>query len=380
MATQDSVQSFIQGLVPLSSNNGNPNTAYNNSSRTVNPFAVQATSPFVTSNSPVPVMDAFGNWQIPSVAPQFVGTDDMFTSGFNIRNFLPTAPLTTRPTTPPIEQPPATTPPGGTVTPPVTPPVGTGGNTPPSSGGTPLNPGGSGGGGTSIMDILSRGGISGVGGLNTGGNFPTSTNFGNPANPIDWRQVLDVLSEPFLPGDVWKSNINQLDVGAGVEGLLQNLTGIPFTGLRKSIPQSVMDKLLEKDPATYNAAERYLVDSYLTNVTNQLQGGLNNIVNRNMGQVSKDTNAAISKTVQDALAKLGMTYTPQGNFQVVGGGGPRSSFLGTNKYGVYGSSQEARDAYETAVGETQNAIRASLAASPKNRQAGADAYGRIYAF
>jgi hypothetical protein len=329
-------------------------------------------------------MDAFGNWQMPSTAPQFVGTEDMFTSGFNMRNFLPLNPFAPTPTRPPVAvEPPPTQPPVqppvvqppvvGPPVPPTLPPVTVGDPAPPfTQGGA-----GNSNGGTPITDLLSRGGISGVGGINTGGNFPTTPNFGNPSNPIDWRQVLDVLTEPFLPGDVWKSNINQWDVGAGVEGLLQSLTGIPVSDLKSLIP---METLLNKDPATYSAAERYLVDSYLTNVTNQLQGGLNNIVNRNMGQVSKDTNSAISKTVQDALAKLGMTYTPQGNFQVVGGGGPRSSFLGTNKYGVYGSSQEARDAYETAVGETQNAIRASLAASPKNRQTGADAYGRIYAF
>lgn len=208
MTTQTDVQQLIQGLVPSGVNNGNPNTVY---------------------NVPPPALDAFGNWaagQLPAAASL---------SGTSLPDILATLPATGLPawgggigTVPGVLQP--ALPPlgggggggGGYVPPGTTTPPGTGGPLPPNTGGTVGPVGtvtsGTDGYGTPFYPTImpwtggtwtggstyGTGGGGGTGSFNLPGFLQGASGFGGTL-----MEVLDKLSEPFLPGDmVQQGNFN----------------------------------------------------------------------------------------------------------------------------------------------------------------------------
>lgn len=353
MATN--VQEYIQNLVPTQSNNGNPNTAYN--------------------NSPIPVMDAFGNWATPAVSPAATATATFRRSttapwlnvggggtGLNLPVFPILPPLTSTPFTPSVPSNGT----GGGINP-WTPPTQVGGGA-----GAPGTSGGGGSTGPSIMDQLSQGGISGV--PISGLPNVAQPNYGAPSKPIDWLQVLDAVSEPFFPGNVWLSGTNEFDVSNTLESLAEQL-GIPATQLLNfgTTLTGGIDQILNKDPSTWSGPEAALADRYLDNARNQLANQLSAVQSGMLGNIGQQSAATINQTTRDALAKLGLSYIPETSTAVQGGGGPRSAFMGTNVY----ASPEAREA---SIAATQDALRQSAARSPNTRQTGGDIYGHAYEF
>lgn len=360
MATN--VQEFIQNLVPTQSNNGNPNTVYNNAPP--------------SGGAPIPVMDAFGNWSMPTISPAAtatfrrnpnapwlnVGTGG---TGINFPGLPQLPPLTSTPFTPGVPNNA-----GGGINP-WTPPTQIGGGAVAGPGGGAV--GGGGGRGPSIMDQLSQGGISGtqLGGFNPG----SAPNYGAPAKPIDWRQVLDVVSEPFFPGDVWLSGTNEFDFSNTLESLANQL-GIPATTL---IDAGVgltggIDAILNKDPETWTRTEAALADRYLDNARNQLANQLSSLSGGMLADISAKSGGLVSQTARDAMSKLGLSYIPQGSTQVQGTtSGARGAFMGAPVF----DSPQAREA---AIAGVQDALRQSASRSPNNRQTGGDLYGRAYEF
>lgn len=394
MATQTDVQQLIQGLTPTAVNNGNPNTAYNNSARTViNPNDYVAR----ISGAPIPQMDAQGNWLMGQISQSP-------TVDFSPRDLTALLPRTqiNMPVMPrlpmlgggggggtaPVVTPPTTQPPV------VNPPVGTGGNTPPSTGGglPPFTQGGGGNSNTgpSVMDLLSQGGISGVGGLGgTGsvGGVGTST----PSNPLSgWGdgislpeflqgasgaggitlEVLDKLSELFLPGDMVQQgnfNINQL-----IDSIA-NKAGVPVGTIAQLLGQG--DKYnawLASGFGDLQGDLRFSPTSFGNNsgwgfgqvnpITGQLALGLlNNIVVPNSGvPTTFDQNSALA-------AAFGPNWAV--NNATSGGGGARSAFLGTNA----APTQEQIDAAQQAFGAMKEGAF-------QQRQTGGDILGRKYEF
>lgn len=239
-------QSAIQSNLPVTPNNGNPNTIYN-----LSPPNVRQFNP-ATGNLP-PMSDAFGNWAVPA-RPQAPPVDlatllGQYTTQMRTVAPRPTTlvippafitPPTGVPTSPPPAQP--TAPPMSDPLPPQQ--VVGGGGGPNAS--TPLPPSagvagtGSGGwnndGGRDIQDIAIRNGVNTIGGTTApmggaGGSFNLQ-NFldSNPGlasrlgvnnnNTMDWQQIVDLLSEPFVTGDLWNSQTNTWNLGNIAGGIL----------------------------------------------------------------------------------------------------------------------------------------------------------------
>lgn len=210
MADQRDVQQLIQGLTPSGVNNGNPNTAYN--------------------NSPIPVMDAFGNWSRPQVSPAASISFNRAASSLPASTplNLPRLPSGILGSTPVPGG--GVVPPAGPVDPlnPWTPPTQVGGGTatPPSAVSPPASLGGQSGNqtlpGNNLGNVPPLGSFQGN--LNTGGTGggSSSSGFGlwdispalaqqlgiNQGGGMDWQQFLDVVSEPFARGDFWNAQTN----------------------------------------------------------------------------------------------------------------------------------------------------------------------------
>lgn len=242
MATN--VQEFIQNLVPTQANNGNPNTVYN--------------------NSPIPVMDAFGNWSRPQVSPAAnvtlgrsttapwlnVGTGN---TGLNLPVFPTLPPLTSTPFTPGVPNN------GGGGINPWTPPTQVGGGT-----ATPPSEGLSGQSGNQTLPGNNLGNVpplgSFQGGINTGGTGGSSSSgFGlwdvspalaqqlgiNQGGGMDWQQLLDVISEPFVQGDFWNAQTNTWNPEALAQaggGLLAGNLGRMLAGALVNNPDATRNE------------------------------------------------------------------------------------------------------------------------------------------
>lgn len=202
MATQTDVQRLIQNLTPSAVNNGNPNTVYN--------------------TAPVPTTDGQGRWSAPTVSPAAS---------------IPALNLAALPAwIPPTG--------GGGIVPgpilpqlsPLTPGTGGGGGTGPLSpvippgptqpptgsprpGSLPLGPG-PGPGGTPVnrYGTFGSGGMLGPSGGGTG-----SANLGGGS--FSWQALVDALSEPLIPGDLFHSGTQEWDVSNGLMGALDSLVG-----------------------------------------------------------------------------------------------------------------------------------------------------------
>lgn len=231
MAEQSPVQQLIQSLAGIqttaqqnasnAANNGNPNTVYNTSAWGYGgPPVMDSNGAWSTNQfSPAAVLQAqnlnFGSWQAPA------GTGSTTGGGWgNLRPVLPPniADPNWVPTTPPGG--------GGTTTPPTTTP-------PTGGGGTPVTGGNGGvsdyplwngpGGGWSPPGGLQPGNTpTGGNNLNKPGTGPTSsigqwltTGQGgqllgmNPDGTISWQQLVDLVSEPWVQGNLYMSNSGQ---------------------------------------------------------------------------------------------------------------------------------------------------------------------------
>lgn len=380
MATQTDVQQLIQGLTPSGVNNGNPNTAY---------------------NSPMPpVMDAFGNWSAPQVSraanvtlnrglPQGLPQP---TAPTRVGFLPPLPPLNLNPNW--VAPRPSTPLPPVQVTPPVAPPMSDPlppQVAPPS---TPVPPPqtnfGGGGSGLSNFDMGSI--------INQFTTSPTSGSTPGTGAPVDWRQVLDVITEPFLPGNMFLSGTGKWDLSNLLEGIAGSY-GIPLGTLANlyggdaSDPSSKLYQLTQADPNTLSSPDKLVLDRYLDNAQNDIA----NFGKKLSGQIS-DQNTQRGKALTNELSqeianKYGIDLTapaltvPQGlptygaanNAQWVsrntaattGGGGATS--IG----GYFVNPETGSIEFDDAGQQAFESMR--LAALMKGeRQTGADILGRAY--
>lgn len=223
MADQSTLQTLLQQGVGLQSNaqsntamtpnNGNPNTIYNLASPNVRQFN--------PATGALPAMgDANGNWAVPAqgLSPALQQILSNNVQQTNIRPTIPAGTFTIPPVIiPSLPGPAPTTPPGPTPWTPPTPAPGA--NVDPNA---PIPP--------AILDALSQTGAGSQGGGytwdtyanpgftgsfgNTGGNANPTAGWGNGMNMAGFLQgakgdtggtlleILDKLSEPFLPGDM----------------------------------------------------------------------------------------------------------------------------------------------------------------------------------
>lgn len=435
---QSEIQSLIQSLagthsagqsnLPGAVNNGNPNTVYN-------------TAPGYTP----PVSDAFDTWRLSQPAlpardtSSIVGDPIAHANRFFQQSGtqLP-APVTRAPWTPPAGAGGATAPlpvfgnwngsvgGGGLSTPPVIgtpgtgvigtpsinlpePPVqvGTGGNLP----ATPVTGGGT--GTPSIMDQLSQAGI-GLGTTAPSGQFGSAlTGAVQPSSGagsnIDWRQVLDAMSEPFLQGDLYLNNMNSWDTSNILAALGQSLTGLDFNS-----GMNMIGKYLEGQ-----GYSNFLTDHFLDNDVNATQGMYNDMLAS--GEISNSptgwlgdlapvsgspysignnldsmlwggvvspisgttlgttpfsnpysnagtgTNTAGQNAVEQAFGLPAGSLASTPSLSSGGGGGARSAFMGTNT-----------PLTADQIAANQEAFRAMQLASMGVKQTGGDIYGNMY--
>lgn len=282
MATQRDVQQLIQGLTPSAVNNGNPNTVY---------------------NTPVPTVDALGRWTMPTVNPAASRPAlNLPAISTTLAGWVPPASGTSPgiqgpilPQMPPMAPPGSGGGGGGVIPspPPVQPPVLPPG-TPPSTGtpglGSPVMPPSTiepgwpvtsapppatvGGGGTGPFGWgrpLYGPGLTGAGGGaggSGGGNF-------------SWQQLLDIISEPFLPGDHYLENSGEWSKGNVAKGVLD----------------SILPGLGTAGEWAYGKADP---DGYF----NHLMQIANNKMAGNQNDVQNDTNARVATEIQKKLDEM----------------------------------------------------------------------------
>lgn len=236
--SQSDIQSLIQNLagthtasqasVPGAANNGNPNTVYNSPSINAQgqQFS-QGVGPAASVAGLTLPQQSYGTSQpagldqlLTSVLPNWGGNTGSGTWGGTVVN----------PTTPPTTTPPTT---GG----PLPPSTGTGYRPPNINtsivGGTR---GYNNGWINAPIPIYNSGGTGGTesgGYLRSPGLWGTSPGLAssldlNANGTMDWQQLLDVLSEPFISGDLYNAQTNTWNAGnlaAGAGGLLGGPAG-----------------------------------------------------------------------------------------------------------------------------------------------------------
>ena len=235
MATAQSfIQPYAQGNSPFTANNGNPNTMYNQKPTGMVSFIPQ------TGAYLAPMSDAMNNWAVNPV-PMGGATTPFWqlpstggpAGGGTTGPRLTVPPLTIDPNWVPVKPPGTTTPP--TTTPPTTKPPG-----------TPTGTGGVGGGlGSYGPDIWAGGTSGGAGGPRGGSPFTNSgggINLGGIGNAIgefvntvrtglgvgkegfSFGQLIDAITEPFMPGDYYNGQLqNGLNRAEVVKGVLNTV-------------------------------------------------------------------------------------------------------------------------------------------------------------
>ena len=298
MATQTDVQQLIQSLVPSGVNNGNPNTIY---------------------NAP-PAMDAAGNW-FASALPTAASIRELRLAGVPLPQSSPlpmntiqpvdTRPLAPGPWTPPDSwfpvQPPGTVAPPNTEVPIQNPTL------PPNTGPiTSVDLGHQSGAYNPSPDIpLGNGVMGGIGYYGgMGGGAPAagsgSANYGasglwgsNPglagllgldqSGRMSWQQLLDILSEPLISGDLYNPMTKTWNLGnlaGGIIGGPANLINNLFnTGLNPNLIQEQLATALHKGQS------------------------------KMLNSIGKDSAALISESVRDIMEKFGLQDPGQAAWQ-----------------------------------------------------------------
>lgn len=285
MATQTDIQQLIQSIVPSAVNNGNPNTIYNNAP---------------------PVLDGQGNWfasHLPTAASLTAFQMD------------PMANPTVTPWTAPASS-------GGTggLTFPGLPDLG---EWQPPDGWIPSTGGGGGGGGrpdipadvprnrrpvtgspgrqmvpgtlsydltrdlfrpmpTAGMGVFGEGGFSGGSNGRWQHTVDSEGGFQMPA----WQQILDAITEPFLPGDLYLSGTGKWDLSNGALGQVAN-----FLGVR---------------PGTVNDLIGFVADRYgsLERAPQWIQDHISDNVHNNMANLTKEISSDMRDQGRDIMEKI----------------------------------------------------------------------------
>ena len=324
MAEQSPVQQLIQSLAGIqttaqqnasnAANNGNPNTVYNTSAWGYGgPPVMDSNGAWSTNQfSPAAVLQAqnlnFGSWQPPA------GTGSTTGGGWgNLRPVLPPNIADPNWVAPPVTTPPGG---GGTTTPPTTTPPTGGGGTPVTGG--PLVPGGSTQGGNNNGSVLipgnaNNGGPSGslnLGGGGTqggGGNFSSIGQWlGNGATgrmigangdgSISWQQVVDLVTEPWLQGNLYMSQTGKWNP----QNVLTTLVNAIAPG-----GGSLLNFLAEKG-LFGNRAREWVLQGQYAELGNEVLGFL-----RNQYEFEEEDNPV--RSVVEDMNNL-IPNTPFGNF------------------------------------------------------------------
>lgn len=293
MPTQPEVQSWVQAMSPNTAvNNGNPNTVYNTPATVMNqsPVPVAVNPAWAHGVLPnIPMVTAGGSWMLPQIQQGAPG------SGWVAP---PTTPLNlprwTLPTFPAGGTPPAgggaAPPPGGTPPGPQSPSgaggpavVGGGGGvseqpgTPPT-GITVFGEGGPWNQSYSIYDPVFQsvwGSPDGTGKLtpDTLNGFiqklQADGKWGELVDPatgkLDWRQLIDMVTEPWFQSNMYLSGLNQWDTSNVLAGLAQALTGLPVAELMGNLGAWQAGQDDER-----NWLEQMLVDHWADNARNMI--------------------------------------------------------------------------------------------------------------
>lgn len=336
--TQTDVQQLIQGVSPINPNNGNPNTAYNNSPG-------------------IPVMDAFGNLNSPQVAP----AANLGPLNFSLGPVLPETPadFTFQPGGNPFDFNFPEFPNLGEPYPPYSTPgpeqrptrVGSGGggrpSNPRSGRGEAFNPGFAANGiGRSLGGDVGMGGArrgstgggytSGLGASGIAGFSPElAESLGlNPDGSIGFGQLVDVLSEPFIPGDFYNSQTGTFNWDTAAGAALSGMTG----GLSNLL------------------ANRYLTQAEIQNNL----AGFQNRLNNEMSNTSADLQ---EQNINDTLKEIQRRNPTSGFFDRsapvnIRQGNFRGGFSGHGTRGTgYGATVISGDAARQAFGQAKNSRR-----------------------
>lgn len=267
MPTQTDVQQLIQGLTPSSVNAGNPNTVYN-SPATVANSAPQPRNPAWAQNMPpIPQSTAYGQWMLPSQW-QAPATTQIQLPTWNI-NWTPL------PGTGSGSGGGGTTPPTTGVGQPPNVPGNTGGGGEPTGGGlTPENPSPDGGSyPQGIFDefVKNTGGAGNPDYQQNASWFQSTVDrLGGARNEDgswDWRQIVDMVSEPLVGANVWLSGSEKWDASNAIAGVIQSLTGIPVGNIMNALGQW---QATQDDPVD-SPLEKMLADHWEDNGNNQIK-------------------------------------------------------------------------------------------------------------
>lgn len=321
---QTGLQTTAQGSVPSAVNNGNPNTVYNT------PWGQS-----FANTPPPPMTTANGQWYIPQTQP------GMFNP------WTPPAGQTVQPTQ--IVWPtPQFLPPGGAggggtgpttggPNPPA--PVGTGGGVGGGGGGepdpaapTPSRPGNYTPGQPGWQSLLNGAGID-TGQPGTP-QWNRSVEWSNAVlsrlggareqnGQWDWRQIVDMVTEPLLGGNLWLSGTNQWDASNGIAALVQAVTGIPLGNIMNKLgawqatqndpADSWLEKLLvnhwednaQNDVAIFQDTLNRYLQSYGNFQTDRLNNQTSNI---NTNWMNTYTNAMVDAMLKGLTGKAATDY------------------------------------------------------------------------
>lgn len=270
---QVGTQSVAQSGVPSAVNNGNPNTVYN--------VAAQP-APWQTGTQPVPMpmTTAYGQWYIPSATKT-----DLPWKPSQAQTVQQTQLVMPKPSFADVPQQWITPPPSK---PPIPPPVNPGS-------------GGGGGGGSVIRDLPPP--YDPLNPRNNGNYTPgnldwknlmenSGINYGKPGSAEwnraaewskavlsrlagakeangkwDWKQIVDMISEPLLGGNLWLSGSNKWDVSNGIASLVQAFTGIPLNNIMNTLGKW---QATQNDPAD-TWLEKALADHWEDNANNEIK-------------------------------------------------------------------------------------------------------------
>lgn len=322
MADQRDVQQLIQSLVPASGNAGNPNTAYNNptpdawlqgwNGPQVSPAASLGPTNLAGQTVTIPALTLpaqVGNaWnqpipQLPGIRlPSFTtGGQPGGSWGITNPNVTPTNPVI-----PPSVQP-------GTG--PVAPPADIPGDV-----GIPIDWDALlGGGGTRTVENNALAGAilgqpSGNGSYPIGGQLWNPYNLGTTVgvgNGGDFLQFVDMITEPLLSGDFYKSGTGKWDFkGAGLDALA-NLAGVPAGAIDQLLGLSTggLDKIIDKADAgqPLNVLEQLVLDRWRADADNDIALTQQNINKKLENNANKEAER-ISEAVKQAA--FGANNTP----------------------------------------------------------------------
>lgn len=368
MASQTDVQQLIQGL-SQGSNNGNPNTAYNNAPG-------------------LPMADANGNWYLQNLPTAASINLQRGNAGGGIPNlFASLPPLNTSGV--------GGTNPAWPVTPtaPVVPP------------GTPTPTAGGGGGGAPLQ-VPPAVSLGGRGGDNTalpGNNFggmPPGTSYGGGSTgttnqylqdiggDINWQQLVDVAGDALgLPGNWYLDGTGKWDISNILTSLGSKVTGLPIGSVLSKIGAQVAKG--GDVPLVPGWLEKLALDHYMDNAENRAENKAQNSAEAFDRKMMNDEIASLASSSGQKV-DLGMLYQTIGVQGMAARGFNPTQINNASKMvpgGSVGVGLRAAGGFTPWGADAINGEAArsmfdgmkNITGSSKTYQSGGDIYGHKYA-